>query len=192
MMIARAMRDTVMVAVRAAFGLKGCLTLHNRRSEAAKQVFDDVILPNPKGVAANLGRHMTVAKMPGEPHELTRLGVSDVDDGLGRRSNDEPRAIIELHAVSIGHRDRSGQVEQHLISLIGDQADPPTMPMVEIERDRAGCAFLWPFTSASMNDHPLSHSSHISTGSSAAPSAALTRVHRSEAGHRLALRRSQG
>src|SRR5262245_65487315 len=112
--IVRAMQDTVMVAVRAAFGLKSCLKRHNRRSEAAKHVFEDVIRPNPKSVAADLGRHMTVAEMPRESHALTRLRVSDVDDGLGRRSNDEPRPVIELHAVAIGHCDCGGDVGEGL------------------------------------------------------------------------------
>jgi len=167
-----------MVAVRTAFGLKGGLALHNRRCETAKHLFDDVIRPNPKGIAADLGRHMTVAEMPRESHELTRLRVSDVDDGFGRRSNDEPRPVVELHAVSIGHGDSGGQIEEDLVALIGDQSDSPAMPMVEIESDRAGRTFLRPFTSASMNDRPLRHSSHVSRGSSVVPWAALTRVHR--------------
>jgi hypothetical protein len=37
---------------------------------------------------------------------------------------------------------------------------------------------LRPFTGASMNDCPWRRSSHINTGSSVVPSAALTRVHR--------------
>src|SRR5262245_2103437 len=121
---------------------------------------------------------MTVAEMPRQSHELTRVRVSDVDDRLGRRSDDEPRPVIELHAVSIGHCDRGGQIEQYLVALIGDQTDAPTMPMIEIESDRAGCKFLRPFTSASVNDRPLRQSSHVNTGSSVAPSAPLTRVHR--------------
>ena len=158
-----------MVAVRAAFGLKGCLNLHYRRPEAAKHVFDDVIRPNPKSIAADLGRYVTVAEMPRESHEVTPLWVSDVDDGLGRCSNDEPRPVIELHALSIRHCDRDGQIEKHLVALIGDQTNAPTMPMIEIESDRASCTFLRPFTSASMNDCPWRHSRHINTGSSVVP-----------------------
>src|SRR5262245_49924764 len=135
---------------------------------------------------------MPVAKMPRESHDLARVRMSDVDDGLDRRPNDQPRPVIELHTVSIGHRDRVGQVEKHLIALIGGQAHAPAMPKVEIERDRACCTLLWPFTGASMNDHPLRHGSHISTGSSVAPWGALTRVHRSEVAHRLALHMSPG
>src|SRR5262245_27255115 len=104
--------------------------------------------------------------------------MSDVDEGLDGRSNDEPRPVIELDAVSIGHRDRGGQIQQHLVALIGDQTHTPTMPMIEIERDRTGCEFLRPVTCALMNDCPLRHSSHINTGSSVVPWAAPTRVHR--------------
>src|SRR5215510_6476296 len=119
MVLTRAGLDTVVVAIRAAFGLKDCLKPHHRSSDAAKHVFDDVIRPNAKSVAQNLGRHMTVAEMPRESHELTRLRVSDVDNELGRRTYDEPRAVIELHTVSIGHCDRGGQIEKDLVALIG-------------------------------------------------------------------------
>src|SRR5262245_30019339 len=102
---------TVMFAVRADFGLKGCLTPHKRRSEAAKHVFDDVIRPNPKRVAADLGRRMTVAEMPRESHKFTRSWMSDVDDRLGRRPNHEPRPVVELQTVSISHGDGGRQIE---------------------------------------------------------------------------------
>jgi hypothetical protein len=143
-----------MVAVGAAFGLKSCLERHNRRSQAAKHLFDDVVRADAKSLTPDLGRHMAVAEMPRESHQLTRLRVSDVDDGLRRRSNDEPRPVIELYAVSIGHRDRCGQIEKDLIALIGDQAEALTMPMIEIEGNRSVGTFLRPFTGASMNDRP--------------------------------------
>jgi hypothetical protein len=178
MAIIRAMVVTItMAAVRAAFGLKSRLKLHDCRAEAVKHVFDDVIRPNAKCVPADLGRDMPVAEMPRQSHELTRIRVSNVDDRLGRRPNDEPRPVIELHAVSIGHCDRRGQVEKYLVALIRDQADASTMPMVEIESDRANRKFLRPFTGASMEDRPLGQSCHISTRSSVVPWVALTRVH---------------
>jgi hypothetical protein len=63
---------------------------------------------------------MTVAEMPRESHELTRLRVSDVNDGLGRRSNDEPRPVLALHPIAVGHRDRSWEIEKEFVALIGD------------------------------------------------------------------------
>ena len=177
--ITRAMVVTMaMAAIRAAFRLECRLKLDNRRSEAAEHVFDDVIRSDTKSLTPDLGRHMPVAEMPRESHELTRIRVSDVDDGLRRRSHDEPGPVIELYAVSIAHCDRRWQIEKDLVALIGHQSESPTMPMVEIESDRAGCKFLRPFTGASMNDRPLRHSCHISTRNSVVPWAALTRVHR--------------
>ena len=166
-----------MAAIRAAFRLECSLTLDDRRSEAPQHVFDDMIWPNAENLTPNLGRYMPIAEMPREAHELMRLRVTDIDDGFGRRSNDEPRPVIELHAVTIGHCDRGGQIEKDLVALIGNQAHAPTMPMVKIERDRAGCNFPRPFTRASMNDRSLRHSSHISTRNSVVPSEARTRVH---------------
>jgi len=168
----------MMAAVGTAFGLKACVMVHKRRSEAAKHVFDDLIRPNPKRVAADLRGHMTVAEMPRESYELTRLRVRHVDDGFGRGSNDEPRSVVELDAVPIGHGDRGGQIEKYLAALIRDQTEAPAMPLIEIESDRASGTFQRPFTSAPMSDCPQCHSSHISTGSSVVPLAALTRVRR--------------
>src|SRR5262245_22440211 len=108
------MRGTMMVVVGAAFGLKSGLPLHNRCAQRTKQVFDDAIPPNPKSVSADLGRHMTVAEVPRESHELPRIRMTYVDDALGRRANGEPRPVIELHAVLIGHGDRGRQIEKDL------------------------------------------------------------------------------
>jgi len=119
--------------VRAAFGLKCSQQLDERGSQTAEHVFDDVIRSNAKSLAAHLGRHMPIPEMPREPRELTRILVGHVDDRFRRRSNDEPRPIIELHAVSIAHCDGSGQIEKDVVALIGNEANPSTMPMVEIE-----------------------------------------------------------
>ena len=179
MAIARAMVVTItMAAVRAAFRLKCPLQLDERGSKTAEHVFDDVIGPDAKNLTPDLGRNMPVAEMPGQPHQLSGIGVSGVDDGLRCGSNDEPGPVIELHAVSIGHCDRCGQIEEDVVALIGDQAESPTMSMVEIQRDRASCTFLRPITGASMDDGPLRHSRHISTRNSVVPSEAPTPARR--------------
>jgi hypothetical protein len=164
----------VIAAVRSTFWLERRQTLHERRSEAAQHPFDHVIGPDAKRLTPDLGRHMSVAQMPREPYKLTRIRVSDVDDGFRRCPNDEPRPVIELNAVSIAHCDRRGQIEKDLVALIGDQAYAPTMPVLEIERDRADGKFLRPFAGTSMNDGPRRHSRHISTRNNVVPSEAHT------------------
>ena len=123
----------LMTAVSAAFGLKGRLQLNEDRSKPAQHVFDDVVWPYAERLASELGRDMSVAEMPRQTHELTDVVVSDIDNGLRSRANDEPTAVLDLQAVSIAHRGRGVQVKQHLVALIGDQADTTAVPIVVIE-----------------------------------------------------------
>src|SRR5262249_48969815 len=120
MMVARAVRGRASIAIRAALGLKGRLEPRDVRAEASEHVLDDMIRPDSKSFAADLRREMAVDEVPRESRELTRLRMGDVDDGLGRRPDEEPGSIVELQPVSIGHGDRVREVEQHLVALIGD------------------------------------------------------------------------
>ncbi|HEV2983352.1 MAG TPA: hypothetical protein VGX46_03145 [Vicinamibacterales bacterium] len=123
----------LMAAVSAAFGLKGRLHLDEDRSKAAQHVFDDVIWPNAERLTSELGRDVSIAEMPRQTHKLTGVLVGDIDDGLRRRANDEPAAVLDLQAVSIAYRGRCVQVKKHLVALIGKQADTTPVPIVVIE-----------------------------------------------------------
>jgi hypothetical protein len=125
----------VMTAVSAAFGLKGRLQLDEDRSKAAQHVFDDVIWPYAERLTSELGGNMSIAEMPRQTHDLPDIAVSDIDDGLRRRANDEPTAVLDLQAVSIAHRGHGVQVKKHLVALIGDQADTTAVPIVVIESE---------------------------------------------------------
>jgi hypothetical protein len=120
-------------AVCAAFRLESRLSRHHRRSEAAEQVFDDVIWSDAKRLTPDLSRHVSVSQMPRESHELTGIVVRDVDDGLRRGPNDQPSPVLELQAIAIGHCGRSREMEEDLVALVGDHADTTTMPIVEVE-----------------------------------------------------------
>jgi hypothetical protein len=129
------MVTVLMAAVSAAFGLKGRLRLDEDRSKAAQHVFDDVIWPNAERSTSELGRDMSIAEMPRQAHKLTGIAVGDIDDGLRRRANDEPTAVLDLQAVSIAHRGCGVQVKKHLVALIGDEADTTAVPIVVIESE---------------------------------------------------------
>jgi hypothetical protein len=122
-----------MTAVSATFWLKGRLQLDKDRSEAAQHVFDDMIWPYAERLTPELGWNMSIAEMPRQTHELTDIAMGDIDDGLRRRADDEPTAILDLQAVSIAHRGRGIQVKQHLVALIGEQADTTPVPIVVIK-----------------------------------------------------------
>jgi hypothetical protein len=123
----------MMTAVSAAFGLKGRLQLDEDRSKPVQHVFDDVIWPYAERLISELSWNMSIAEMPRQTHELTDIAVSDIDDGLRRRANDEPTAVLDLQAVPITHPGRGVQVKKHLVALIGDQADTTAVPIVVIE-----------------------------------------------------------
>ena len=109
-----------MTAVSAAFWLKGRLQPDEDRSKAAQHVFDDVIWPYAERLTSELGGNMSIAEMPRQTHDLPDIAVSDIDDGLRRRANDEPTAVLDLQAVSIAHRGRGVQMKKYLVALIGD------------------------------------------------------------------------
>jgi hypothetical protein len=169
-----------MAAVRAAFRLKCRLQLDERRSEAAEHVFDNVIRSNTKNLTPHFGQDMSIAEMPREPHELTRVLVGDIDHGLRRGPNDEPAPILDLQAISIAHCGRCVQMQEHLVPLVRDQAETTTVPIVEVEGERADRKLLRPFAGTSMDDGSLRPVTvrrclrrHISTGNSVVPSEAL-------------------
>ena len=132
-MLGTAAMMVTMAVVSATFGLKGRLQVDETRSEAVQHIFDDMIWSNAQRLTSEFGWDMSIAEMPRQTHQLTRILVGDVDDGFRRRSNDEPTAVLDLQAVSIAHRRRGVQMKKHLVALIGDQADTTTVPIVVIE-----------------------------------------------------------
>jgi len=64
-------------AVRAAFGLKGCVETVEFGSETLEHFFNHVIGPDAQSAFANLRREMAISKMPGESHQLMAIFVPD-------------------------------------------------------------------------------------------------------------------
>src|SRR5262245_48207884 len=124
-----------MAAVGAAFRLKCRLQMDQPRAEAAEHVFDDVIRSNAKSLVPQFGRHVPVAEVPREPHELTRVVSANIDHRLGCSTNHEPSAIFDLLPIAIAHRRRAVQMEKNFVSLICNQTNPAPMPVVEVERE---------------------------------------------------------
>ena len=138
-------------AVRAAFGLKGGLHLHELRSKAMEHILDHVVGPNTKNVVSNFSRQVPVSEMPRKAHELMRIFVTNFDDGLGGGPDLQPPPVFELQAISVGHRDGFRQVEKDVLSLISSQANAAAVTRVKIESQSAFGLFLRPMASGTMN-----------------------------------------
>ena len=72
-------------AVRTAFRLEGSLHPDQLGFETAKHILNDVVRPNAKNVALNFSGQMSIAKVPGKPHQLMRILVGYFNDRLGSR-----------------------------------------------------------------------------------------------------------
>jgi hypothetical protein len=125
-------------------------------SETKEHILDHVVRPNAKNLVLNFGRQMPISQVPGQAHQLDRMSVSDFDNILRRGLNLEPSAIFELQAISVGHSNRLGKVEQDILALIPSQANAASMSGVEIESERAGRFFYRPIPGESMNGSTMS------------------------------------
>jgi hypothetical protein len=141
----------IVAAVRAAFGLKRCLQLHELRAKAVEHIFDHVIRSNPKNVISNLGRQVPVSQVPRKSRELMRIFVSDFHNRLRGSLNLQPPAILQLQSISIGHRNRFRKVKKQIFTLVRGQTNTPAVARIEIERQSACRFFFRPMPGGSMN-----------------------------------------
>jgi hypothetical protein len=137
--------------VSAAFGLEGDVHPYKVCSEAKEHILDHVVRPNAKNLVSNFSRQMPISQMPRKARQLVGIFMSDFDNELRRGLNLEPSAIFELQAISVGHRNRLGKVEQDILALIPSQTDAASMPRVEIKSKGTCRFFRRPIPGESMN-----------------------------------------
>jgi hypothetical protein len=148
-------------AVGAAFRLEGGHYLRKIRSEAAEHILDNMVRPDAKDLVSNFGRQMPVSQMPGKTHKLIGIFMPDFDNKLGSGLDPEPPPILELQAVSVGHRNRLRKIEQDIFALIRGETNAAAMARVKVESESTRRLFLGPVPSAAMNRSRMD--GHIST-----------------------------
>ena len=141
----------VMAAVRAAFGLKRGLHLHELRSKAMEHIFDYVVGPNTKSVVSNFSRQVPVSQMPRKAQKLMGIFVSDFHNRLRSSLNLQPPPVFQLQAIAIGHRNGLRKVKQDIFSLVRSQANTSAVARIEIERQSACRFFFRPMPGGAMN-----------------------------------------
>src|ERR1700740_3089380 len=145
-----------MAGVSAAFGLERDLHLYKICSEAKEHILDHVVRPNAKNLVPNFSRQMPISQMPREASKLVGVFMLDFDNELRRSLNLEPPTIFKLQAISVGHSNRLGKVEQDIFALIPSQTDAASMARVKIESERSCCVLRWPIPGGSMNGSAMS------------------------------------
>jgi hypothetical protein len=151
----------VVVAIGATLGLEGRRHLHNICSETMEHILNHMVRADAKNLFPDFRRQMPISKMPGNAHKLMRILMSDFDYRLQTRLNFEPPPVVELQAISIGHCNRFGKIEQDLFALVRSQTNTTAMPSIKIEGDSASGTFPWPVPGGAMNGGAVDD--HIST-----------------------------
>ena len=86
----------------------------------------------------DLGRQMAVAKMPGDPDQMQRIGAPDLDQRLGGRDHLDQPAVLQHQRVAATQSHRVFQIEQEFQPARARHRHPPPVPVVEIEHDGIG------------------------------------------------------
>jgi hypothetical protein len=148
-------------AVGAAFGLKWGLNHYQMRSETTQHALDHMVRPDTKNLVSHFGRQMPVSQMPGKTRKLIGIFMPDFDNVFRTGLDPEPPPILELQAVSVGHRNRFRKIEKDIFALIRSETNAAAMARVKVESESTRRLFLGPVPGAAMNRSRVD--SHIST-----------------------------
>ena len=147
--------------VGAAFGLKRGLHRYEMRSETMQHVLDHMVRPDAQKLVSNFGWQMPVSQMPGKTHKLIGIFMPDFDNVFGSSLYPEPPPVLELQAVSLGHRNRFREVEKDIFALIRGETNAATMARVKVKGERTRRFFFGPVPGGAMNRSRMD--GHVST-----------------------------
>jgi hypothetical protein len=124
--------------ISAAFGIERRLDFNNTRAEPGHHRLDDVVTADAQALRHDLGRQMAVAEMPGDPHQMERIGATDFDQRLGSGDDLDQAAIFQHQRVAAAQCYGIFQIEQEFQPARARHRHPPPVPVVEIEDDGVG------------------------------------------------------
>ena len=122
----------------AALGIERRLDLDDAGTKPGHHRLDDMIAPDAQALRHDLGRQMAVAEMPGDPHQMERVGATDFDQRLGSGDHLDQAAVLQHQRVTAAECYGIFQVEQEFQPARAGHRHPPPMPVVEIQYDGIG------------------------------------------------------
>ncbi len=131
------------------------LDLDDARAESLHHLLDDVVPADAQALAHDLRRQMAVAEMPGDAHQMRRIGAPDLDQRLGRRHHFDQPSVFQHQRVAAAQRDGVFKIEEEFEAARARHRHPPPMAVVEIEHDGVGGRFRPPILSSNLRraDH---------------------------------------
>ena len=131
-------RMGVTARVRPPFGIERRFDLDDARAQPPHHRLDDVIAADAQTFRHDLGRQMTIAEMPGDPHQMQRIGAADFEQRLGGGHHLDQPAILQHQRIAAAQRHRVFQIEQEREAARPRHRHPPPVPVVEIEHNGIG------------------------------------------------------
>ena len=120
------------------FRIERRLDLDYARTKPFDHRLDDMIAADAQALGHDLRRQMAVAEMPGEPHQVMRIGGPDLQQRLRCRDDLDQAAILEHERIAPAQGDGVLEVEQECEPACAGHRHPPAVPVIEIEHDGIG------------------------------------------------------
>ena len=134
-------------------GLRSC----NPATKARDHLGDYMILADAQTLADDLHRQVTIAEMPGDAQQTSRVSGLDFEDRLGGGAHPDKCAVIELEPVALGEMTSPREIEQKDGARIGGEPNAPAMPVEIGERHGVARPLRWP-TAVRMDSNRPPHS----------------------------------
>jgi len=125
----------------AAFGIERRLDLDDARAQPLHHLLDHVIPPDAQTLAHDLRWKMAVAEMPGDPHQMLRIGPPDLDQWLRRGYHFDQPAVLQHQRIAAAQGHRVFEVEQKFQPARPRHRHPPPVPVVKVKDHRIGGRF---------------------------------------------------
>jgi hypothetical protein len=132
------MRGMTAAGIGAAFGIERRFNNDDPRAEATHHVLDHMIAANAETLADNLGRQMTVAEMPGDTHQMMRIGAANFHQRLGCSDHFDQTAIFQHQRIATAQGNGVFQIKQEFQPARAGHRHAPPMPVIETEDHRIG------------------------------------------------------
>ena len=103
---------SVRAGVSAGLGFKRSFNVNDLCAKPAQHVLDHAIPTNAKLGAVDLDRQMTIAEVPGQPHDVMRIATTNLAELLRRGNDLNQSAIIEQKPIAMTQRHGVREIEQ--------------------------------------------------------------------------------
>ncbi len=118
------------------------LDLDDTGPQTPHHLLDHMIPADAQAAPHDLGGQVTVAEMPGNPHQMLRIVAADFNQRLGSRHDLDKPSVLQHQGITATQRNRFLEIEQEIQTARPGHRHAPPVPVVEIKHNRIGGLFL--------------------------------------------------